>query len=124
MTALAIADRHGAHAQVGGQILAWARTTSGSEGQRLLGEAFDRFMRGGAQDRALEIAPDVLRTPRGKDLGFLEAVEPVAAEARALELVLEVHDRRSGLMSGPARAEELVRQARVRIDLEFYLLAA
>jgi len=117
MTALAIADRHGAHAQVGGQILAWARTTSGSEGQRLLGEAFDRFVRGGAKDRAMEIATDVLRTPRGKDQAFLDQLEPLAVDERTLELVLEIHDRRSSLVSGPARAEELIRQAQVRISL-------
>ncbi len=115
--AMAIADRHKADAQIGGQILAWARTTPGSEGQRLLGEAFDRFVAGGARDRALEIAPDVLRTPRGKDQDFLKVVEPLAIEARATELVLEIHDRRGAGVSGPTRAEELIRQARVRIDL-------
>lgn len=115
--AMAIADRHKADAQIGGQILAWARTTPGSEGQRLLGEAFDRFVNGGAADRALEIAPDVLRTPRGKDQDFLKVVEPLAIEARATELVLEIHDRRGAGVSGTARAAELIRQARVRIDL-------
>jgi len=117
VTAMSIADRHHADALIGGQILAWARTTTGSEGQRLLGEAFDRFVTGGATDRALEIAPDVLRTPRGKDPEFLRQVEPIAIEARAQELVLEIHDRRGAGASGPARAEELIRQARVRIDL-------
>jgi len=117
VTAMAIADRHKADAQIGGQILAWARTTGGVEGQRLLGEAFDRFVAGGARDRALEIAPDVLRTPRGKDPSFLQQVEPLAVAARATELVLEIHDRRGAGISGVARAEELIRQARVRIDL-------
>ncbi len=116
-TAMAIADRHKADAQIGGQILAWARTTGGPEGQRLLGEAFDRFVAGGAGDRALEIAPDVLRTPRGKDAAFLNQVEPLAVASRATELVLEIHDRRGAGLSGIARAEELIRQARVRIDL-------
>ncbi len=115
--AMAIADRHKADALIGGQILAWARTTQGQEGQRLLGEAFDRFVAGGAADRALEIAPDVLRTPRGKDPEFLRQVEPIAIEARAQELVLEIHDRRGASISGPARAGELIRQARVRIEL-------
>jgi hypothetical protein len=115
--ALAIADRHEAHAQIGGQILAWARTTQGPEGQRLLGEAFDRFVRGNVEDRALEIAPDVLRTPRAKDQAFLERLEPLAVAAKNLELVLEVHDRRAALTSGAARAEELVRQAKARIEL-------
>lgn len=116
-TAMAIADRHKADALIGGQILAWARTTGGQEGQRLLGEAFDRFVAGNAADRALEIAPDLLRTPRGKDPEFLRQLEPIAIEARAQELVLEIHDRRSATVSGPARAEELIRQARVRIEL-------
>ena len=116
-TALAIADRHGAHALIGGQILAWGRTTPGAEGQRLLGEAFDRFVRGGAVDRALEIALDVLRTPRGKEAKFLEDLEPLAVTARSVELALEVHDRRASLTSGAARAQELVRQAKVRIEL-------
>lgn len=116
-TAMQLADRHKADAQIGGQILAWARTTPGSEGQRLLGEAFDRFIAGGARDRALEVAPDVLRTPRGKDQEFLKEVEPLAIDARATELVLEIHDRRGAGTSGAARAEELIRQARVRIDL-------
>lgn len=116
-TAMAIADRHKADAQIGGQILAWARTTGGPEGQRLLGEAFDRFVSGGAGDRALEIAPDVLRTPRGKDVAFLNQVEPLALAARATELVLEIHDRRGAGLSGVARAEELIRQAKVRIEL-------
>lgn len=116
-TAMAIADRHKADAQIGGQILAWARTTPGPEGQRLLGEAFDRFVAGGAQDRALEIAPDVLRTPRGKDASFLASLEPLALGAKLTELVLEIHDRRGAGLSGVARAEELIRQARVRIDL-------
>ncbi|MEO7092139.1 MAG: hypothetical protein ABI175_02735, partial [Polyangiales bacterium] len=115
--ALAIADRHAAHSQIGGQILAWARTTPGAEGQRLLGEAFDRFVRGDAVDRALEIAVDLMRTPRGKDLGYLESLEPLATSARATELVFEVHDRRAAITSGPARAEELIRQARVRLEL-------
>jgi hypothetical protein len=115
--ALAIADRHEAHAQIGGQILAWARTTQGPDGQRLLGEAFDRFVRGNVEDRALEIAPDVLRTARAKDQAFLERLEPLAVAAKNLDLVLEVHDRRASLTSGAARAEELVRQAQARIDL-------
>lgn len=115
--ALAIADRHEAHAQIGGQILAWARTTQGPEGQRLLGEAFDRFVRGNVEERALEIAPDVLRTPRAKDQAFLERLEPLTVAAKNLDLVLEVQDRRAALTSGAARAEELVRQAQVRIDL-------
>ena len=115
--ALAIADRHGAHAQIGGQILAWARTTPGPEGQRLLGEAFDRFHRGEALDRALEIAGDLLRTPRGKDAHFLEQLEPMAIDEKAQELVLEIHDRRASLTSGAARAQELIRQAKVRIAL-------
>lgn len=116
-SAMQIADRHKADAQIGGQILAWARTTPGPEGHRLLGEAFDRFIAGGARDRALEIAPDVLRTARGKDQEFLQEVEPLAIESRAQELVLEIHDRRGAGTSGPARAIELIRQARVRIDL-------
>lgn len=115
--ALAIADRHAAHAQMGGQILAWARTTPGSDGQRLLGEAFDRFVRGAAVERALEIAPDLLRTPRGKDVKFLEDLEPLAITAKSGDLVLEIHDRRAAITSGPARAEELIRQAKVRISL-------
>ncbi|MGZ3417517.1 MAG: hypothetical protein ACXVEE_06600 [Polyangiales bacterium] len=116
-SALAIADRHGADAQIGGQILAWARTTGGAEGQRLLGEAFDRFIAGNALDRALEVAPDVLRTPRAKDAAFLEQTEKLAVDAKALELVLELHDRRGAMLSGPARSEELVRQAKVRVGL-------
>ncbi len=115
--ALAIADRHKADAQIGGQILAWARTTGGTDGQRLLGEAFDRFVAGKAFDRALEIIPDVLRTPRGKDPAFLEQAEKLAVDARSTELALEVQDRRIGGLSGMPRGEELVRQARVRIDL-------
>jgi hypothetical protein len=115
--ALQIADRHEAHAQIGGQILAWARTTQGPEGQRLLGEAFDRFVRGGVTERALEIAQDVLRTPRAKDAAFLERLEPLATAAKNLELVLEAQDRRAALTSGAARVEELIRQAQVRIDL-------
>src|SRR5262249_64605 len=99
MSALAIAHRHAAHAQIGGQILAWGRTTPGPEGQRLLGEAFDRFIKGGAVDRALEIAVDVLRTPRGKDIGFLEEVERISMGVRNADLVLEVHDRRAALTS-------------------------
>lgn len=115
--ALAIADRHEAHAQIGGQILAWARTTPGGEGQRLLGEAFDRFVRGDVAERALEIAQDVLRTPRAKDQAFLERLEPLAVTAKNLELVLEVHDRRASLTSGASRVEELLRQAQARIEL-------
>ncbi|MBK7396847.1 MAG: hypothetical protein IPJ34_11235 [Myxococcales bacterium] len=120
-TAIEIADKHEAHAQIGGQILAWARQAGGPEGQRLLGEAYDRFMLGEDLDRALEIAPDLLRTPRGKDPQFLSQLEPLAVSAHqagiagANDLVLEIQDRRASIVSGAARAEELVRQARIRI---------
>jgi tetratricopeptide (TPR) repeat protein len=115
--AIGIADRHGADDAVAGMILSWARATGGAEGLRLLGMAFDRFLAAGAKDRALEIAADILRSPRGKDLAFLEGVEPLAVEARQVELVLEIHDRRAAIASGPARGEELVRQAEVRAAL-------
>ncbi len=120
-TAIEIADKHEAHAQIGGQILAWARQAGGPEGQRLLGEAYDRFMLGEDLDRALEIAPDLLRTPRGKDPQFLSQLEPLAVSAHqagiagANDLVLEIQDRRASIVSGAARAEELVRQARIRL---------
>ncbi|MBL8716710.1 MAG: hypothetical protein JNL79_11975 [Myxococcales bacterium] len=119
--AIEIADKHEAHAQIGGQILAWARQAGGPEGQRLLGEAYDRFMLGEDLDRALEIAPDLLRTPRGKDPQFLAQLEPLAVSAHqagiagANDLVLEIQDRRASIVSGAARAEELVRQARIRL---------
>ncbi|MFI5303100.1 MAG: hypothetical protein ACHREM_33840, partial [Polyangiales bacterium] len=96
-TAIAIADRHGADAQLGGQLLAWSRGSKGPEAQRLLGEAFDRFVRGDQSDRALEIAPELLRTPKAKDDKFLEGLEAIAISAKSVELVLEAHDRRAAI---------------------------
>jgi hypothetical protein len=81
--------------------------------QEALRGAFDRFLEVGRSADAAFVAKELIRT-RAADAEVAAQLERIAAELKDLESLAVAHDVIVQEMSGPARAEEMVRQAEVQ----------
>jgi hypothetical protein len=74
--------------------------------------AFERFVSVGREADAAAVAKELART-RGADADIATQLEEIAVKLKDLDALAIAHDLMVGELSGPARAEEMVRQAEV-----------
>ncbi len=77
--------------------------------------AFDRFLEVGREADAANIAKELART-RGADADVAKRLEDVAVKLKDLDALGVAHDLMVEDLSGPPRAEEMVRQAEVLVQ--------
>ncbi len=79
--------------------------------------AFERFVAVGREADAAAVAKELART-RGADADIAKQLEEIAVKLKDLDALGIAHDLMVGELSGPARAEEMVRQAEVLLKTE------
>ncbi|HWA74885.1 MAG TPA: hypothetical protein VG937_21225 [Polyangiaceae bacterium] len=77
--------------------------------------AFDRFLAVGRDADAANVAKELART-RGADVELAQKLETIAVNLKDLDALGIAHDLIAQQLAGPARAEELVRQAEVLVE--------
>ncbi len=86
----------------------------GQERHTALRGAFDRFIEVGREAEAAQVAQELIRT-RGADAEVAQRLEEVAVKLQNLDALGAAHDLLAQDLTGPSRAEELVRQAEVLV---------
>ena len=82
--------------------------------------AFERFVSVGRDADAAAVAKELART-RGADADIAEQLEEIAVKLKDLDALGVAHDLMVGRALGPARADELVRQAEVLVRADVSL---
>ncbi|HTQ03682.1 MAG TPA: hypothetical protein VMI54_07485, partial [Polyangiaceae bacterium] len=88
---------------------------SGPERSAALRGAFDRFLEVDRKTDAAAVGKEVARA-KGTDAEFAKRLEKLAVELTDLDVLAVAHDLLVQDLTGPARAEEFVRQAEVLVD--------
>ncbi len=110
-----LGDRLGRKKLVASKLVEWYGQASASpERDRELHGAFDRFVEVGADDEAAAVAKELARM-RIAGPEIAERLEAVAVRLKDLDALSTAHDLVVRELSGPARAEEMVRQAEVLV---------
>jgi hypothetical protein len=113
-TYIELGDRLGWRGVVAGKLVEWwfgAKPTA--ERTLHLRGAFERFADVGRDQEAVRVGCEIVRS-RGADLNLAHRLEELAVKTRDLDAIATAHDLLVRELTGPARAEELVRQAEVR----------
>jgi cellulose synthase operon protein C len=76
--------------------------------------AFDRFLEVGRDAEACQVAQELARTKSADD-ALAQRLEEIAVKIRNIDALAVAHDLLVAPLSGPSRAEELVRQAEVLV---------
>jgi tetratricopeptide (TPR) repeat protein len=106
-----LGDELGKKAEVAKRLVAWYKDVPGSpERTRSLHEAFGRFVEAGEDADAAAVAKELTRT-RVADPEIGSRLEEVAVRLKDLDALSIAHGLLVRPLSGPARAEEMVRQA-------------
>jgi tetratricopeptide (TPR) repeat protein len=106
-----LGDELGKKAQVARRLVVWYKDVPGSpERTRSLHEAFGRFVEAGEDAEAAAVAKELTRT-RVADPEIGSRLEEVAVRLKDLDALSIAHGLLVRPLSGPARAEEMVRQA-------------
>ncbi len=77
--------------------------------------AFDRFVEVGRDADAAQVAQELVRT-RGADRELAERLEEISVKLKNLDALAVAHDLLVQDLSGPSRAEEMVRQAEILVS--------
>ncbi|MCA9597831.1 MAG: hypothetical protein KC776_31180 [Myxococcales bacterium] len=77
--------------------------------------AFDRFVEVGRDSDAAQVAQELVRT-RGADRELADKLEEISVKLKNLDALAVAHDLLVQDLSGPSRAEEMVRQAEVLVS--------
>ena len=88
---------------------------SGAQRSAALHGAFDRFLEVDRKADAAAVGKEVARA-KGTDAEFARRLEKLAIELTDLDVLAVAHDLLVQDLTGPARAEEFVRQAEVLVD--------
>jgi hypothetical protein len=88
---------------------------SGPARSAALRGAFDRFLEVERKTDAAAVGKEVARA-KGTDVEFARRLEKLAVELTDLDVLAVAHDLLVQDLTGPARAEEFVRQAEVLVD--------
>jgi hypothetical protein len=88
---------------------------SGAQRTAALRGAFDRFLEVDRKTDAAAVGKEVARV-KGTDAEFARRLEKLAIELTDLDVLAVAHDLLVQDLTGPARAEEFVRQAEVLVD--------
>ncbi len=110
---VALGDKLGWQGIVATKLVAWYESASASaERNQALRGAFDRFAAMNRDDEATRVALELARG-KGGDAELATKLEEIGVRAKNLDALHTAHDLLAREVSGPARAEELVRQAEV-----------
>jgi tetratricopeptide (TPR) repeat protein len=110
-----LGDRLGKKKAVASKLVEWFGHAPPSSGRDVqLHGAFDRFVEVGADAEAASVAKELARMRAAKP-EIAERLESVAVRLRDLDALSIAHDLVVKGLSGPARAEEMVRQAEVLV---------
>lgn len=105
-------------ADVAEKLVEWyTEASAGPARNQALRGAFDRFAETGKKGRALDVGLDLVRT-KGADAALAKRMEELAVDENDLNALGAAHDLIVRDMSGPPRAEEMVRQAEVLFALK------
>lgn len=108
-----LGDQLGWKGIVAQKLVEWfAEAPVGPARNDALRNAFDRFVEVGREVDAAGVAKELART-RGADAAMAGQLEELGVKLKDLDALGVAHDLLSSDLSGPARAEELVRQAEV-----------
>src|SRR5688500_15032699 len=111
-----LGDELGWKGIVASKLVEWyAQSPAGPTRNEALRGAFDRFVEVGRESDAAEVAKELARS-RGADDDLATRLEVIAIKLKDLEALSVAHDLLAQALTGPPRAEELVRQAEVLRD--------
>jgi predicted O-linked N-acetylglucosamine transferase (SPINDLY family) len=111
-----LGDELGWKGVVAVKLVEWNLSSPSSPARTLaLRGAFDRFLVVDRKSDAAAVGKEVARA-KGTDAEFAKRLETLAVELGDLDVLAVAHDLLVQDLSGPARAEEFVRQAEVLVD--------
>jgi tetratricopeptide (TPR) repeat protein len=111
-----LGDELGWKGIVATKLVEWYLESPGGEARnQALRGAFDRFLEVGRDAEAAMVAKELART-RGASGDMARRLEEVAVKLKDLDALGVAHDLLVEDLSGPARAEEMVRQAEVLVQ--------
>ncbi|HYJ09933.1 MAG TPA: hypothetical protein VEX18_13015, partial [Polyangiaceae bacterium] len=115
---VALGDKLGWKGVVATKLVEWYMESGvGPVRNNALKGAFERFVSVGREADAAAVAKELART-RGADADIAKQLEEIAVRLKDLDALGIAHDLMVAELSGPARAEEMVRQAEVRLLAE------
>lgn len=108
-----LGDKLGWKGVVATKLVEWyMEAPLGAARSTALKGAFERFVSVGREADAAAVAKELART-RGADADIAKQLEEIAVKLKDLDALGIAHDLMVAELSGPARAEEMVRQAEV-----------
>jgi len=111
-----LGDRLGWKGIVATKLVEWyAEVPVGAERHEALRGAFRRFVEVGREQDAAQVGQELVRT-RGADPSIAKHLEEIAVTLKDLEALGAAHDLLVQDLTGPSRAEEMVRQAEVLVS--------
>lgn len=112
-----LGDELGWKGLVASKLVEWyAQAPIGPARNEALRGAFERFLEVGREADAASVAKELART-RGADPELATKLETIAIRLKDLDALAVAHDLLVQELSGPPRAEELVRQAEVLAEV-------
>ncbi|MFO0569789.1 MAG: hypothetical protein U0263_29335 [Polyangiaceae bacterium] len=112
---VALGDRLGWKGIVATKLVEWfAEAPVGAERHEALRGAFQRFVEVGREADAAQVGQELIRT-RGAEPSIAKHLEELAVKLQDLEALGAAHDLLVQDLTGPSRAEEMVRQAEVLV---------
>lgn len=113
-----LGDKLGWKGIVATKLVEWyVEAPTGDERNEALRGAFERFIEVGRDADAASVAKELVRT-KGADSELADKLEEIAVKLKDLEALEIAHDLKVQELSGPPRAEEMVRQAEVMAEAE------
>ncbi|MEJ7734772.1 MAG: hypothetical protein WKG00_36980 [Polyangiaceae bacterium] len=112
---VALGDQLGWKGIVATKLVAWNESASGPARNEALRGAFDRFLDIGREADAARVAMELARS-RAADPELARRLEDIGVSLKDLDALSVAHEILVRELSGPARAEELVRQAGVQVS--------
>jgi cellulose synthase operon protein C len=110
---VALGDKLGWKGVVATKLVEWyMEAPIGAARSAALKGAFERFVSVGRESDAAAVAKELART-RGADADIAKQLEEIAVKLKDLDALAIAHDLMVAELSGPSRAEEMVRQAEV-----------
>ncbi|HVY27393.1 MAG TPA: hypothetical protein VHB79_12635 [Polyangiaceae bacterium] len=113
---VALGDKLGWKGVVATKLVEWyMEAPVGAARNTALKGAFERFVSVGREADAAAVAKELART-RGADADIAKQLEDIAVKLKDLDALGIAHDLMVAELSGPSRAEEMVRQAEVLLS--------
>jgi hypothetical protein len=111
-----LGDKLGWKGIVATKLVEWyIEAPAGEQRNEALRGAFERFIEVGRDSDAASVAKELIRT-KGADVELADKLEAIAVKLKDLEALEIAHDLKVQDLSGPTRAEEMVRQAEIMAE--------